>query len=364
MIKGFWEKVYDTAKKENRPIYTLAPMADVTDAAFRLMIARYGRPDVTWTEFVSCNGLMSAGREVLKRDLEYSEAERPIVAQLFTSVPENMEGAAKLCLDLGFDGVDINMGCPVGTIGNQGAGAKLITTPDLAQEIIRAAQRGVNGKIPVSVKTRIGFNKIEYTEWLPKILECNIPVLTVHLRTKKEMSLVPAHFELINDIQNLVKDISPETILIINGDIKSLKQSNELYEKYNFDGVMIGRGVFGTPWLFNVERYKNNLEFSLKEKLEIMLEHTKLFEEKLADIKSFSIMKKHYKAYVNGFDGAKELREKLFDTNNYKEVEEKVLHYIKNNLDKNGKVINIKRRKKSILFSVVDKIIFIIKNRL
>ncbi len=362
MIKGFWAEVYEKAKKENRPIYTLAPMADVTDVAFRYMIAKYGKPDVTWTEFVSCNGLMSAGREVLKRDLEYNEAERPVVAQLFTSVPENMEGAAKLCLELGFDGVDINMGCPVVTIGNQGAGAKLITTPDLAQEIIRAAQRGVEGKIPVSVKTRIGFNKIEYTEWLPKILECNIPVLTVHLRTKKEMSLVPAHFELINEIQELVRKLSPETILIINGDIKSLKQSNELYEKYNFDGAMIGRGVFGTPWLFNVERYKNNLEYNLKEKLEIMLEHTKLFEEKLSDIKSFSIMKKHYKAYVNGFDGAKELREKLFDTNTYSEVETKVLDYIKNNLDKNGKAINVKRRKKSIVLSIVDKIIFKIKN--
>ena len=189
MIKGFWKELFEKVKKENRLIYTLAPMADVTDVAFRSVMAKYGKPDVTWTEFVSCDGLMSAGREMLKRDLEYSESERPIVAQLFTSDPDNMEGAVRLCREMGFDGVDINMGCPVDIIGKQGAGARLITTPDLAQEIIKAAQRGA-GNMPVSVKTRIGFNKIEWETWLPKILECNVPVLTVHLRTKKEMSLV------------------------------------------------------------------------------------------------------------------------------------------------------------------------------
>lgn len=366
MIKGFWEKVADDCKKENRPIYTLAPMADVTDVAFRSMLAKYGKPDVTWTEFVSCDGLMSAGRDILKRDLEYGEGERPIVAQLFTSDPDNMEGAVKLCLEMGFDGVDINMGCPVDIIGKQGAGARLITTPDLAQDIIRAAQRGaviknqageILKQIPVSVKTRIGFNKIEWETWLPKILECNVPVLTVHLRTKKEMSLVPAHFELINEIQELVKKISPETILIINGDIKDLKHSDELYNKYNFDGVMIGRGVFGMPWIFNIERYKNNSKYNLKEKLEIMLEHTKLFEEKLGDVKSFSIMKKHYKAYVNGFDGAKELRAELFDTNNYLEVEAKTRDFINKKLDKNGDI-----KKKSSYKKFVDKIISKIKS--
>lgn len=357
MIKGFWEELFEKVKKENRPIYTLAPMADVTDVAFRSMLAKYGKPDVTWTEFVSCDGLMSAGRDILKRDLEYSEGERPIVAQLFTSDPVNMEGAVKLCLEMGFDGVDINMGCPVDVIGKQGAGAALIKNPNLAQEIIRAAQRSA-GNMPVSVKTRLGISKVEeYKEWLPKILECNIPVLTIHLRTKKEMSLVPAHFELINEIQELVKKLSPETILIINGDIKNLKHADELYDKYNFDGVMIGRGVFGMPWIFNIERYKNNLEYNLRDKLEIMLEHTKLFEEKLSDIKSFSIMKKHYKAYVNGFDGAKELRAELFDTENYKQVEEKVKNFINIKLNKDGEI-----KTKSKLFKFVDKIIHKIKS--
>jgi nifR3 family TIM-barrel protein len=329
MIKGFWQTVIAKAKEENRPIYTLAPMADVTDIAFRTMIAKYGKPDVMWTEFVSCNGLMSEGREHLIRDLEYGDEERPIVAQLFTSDPKNMEGAAKLCLELGFDGVDINMGCPVDIIGKQGSGAALIKNPQLAKELIKAAMRGVEGKIPVSVKTRLGYNKIEYKEWLTHLLSCDIPVLTLHLRTKKEMSSVPAHYELIDEISEFVKSLSPETIFIINGDIRNVEHSVELYNNYKIDGVMIGRGIFGAPWLFLNIKSGSNTYKNLKEKLEIMLEHTKLFELKISKYKSFAIMKKHYKAYVNGFDGAKELREKLFDTNNYDEVELITREYIK-----------------------------------
>ncbi len=309
----------------------LAPMADVTDVVFRYMINKYGKPDVTWTEFVSANGLMSPGREVLKRDLEYNEIERPIVAQLFTAEPVKMEGAVRLCAEMGFDGVDINMGCPDKSIEKQGAGAKMISTPKVAREVILAAQRGAirsdGTSIPVSVKTRIGFNRVEYKSWLPEILACKVPVLTVHLRTRKEMSKVPAHYELIDEICDLVKSISPSTILIINGDIKNVAHANELHSKYNFDGAMIGRGVFGTPWLFNRDKYMSDK--SLSERLEIMLEHTKLYEEKLGDIKSFAIMKKHYKAYVSGFDGAAELRARLFDCENYGEVEKVTREFLK-----------------------------------
>lgn len=222
-------------------------------------------------------------------------------------------------------------------VGKQGAGAALIKSPELAKEIIRAAQRGaklidsdgnVIKEIPVSVKTRLGYNKIEYKEWLKEVLSCDIPVLTLHLRTRKEMSLVPAHYELIDEINDYVKGLSPETIFIINGDVKDVEHSVELYKKYKIDGVMIGRGIFGTPWLFNQIKEGNTTTKSLKEKLQIMLEHTKLFEEKLSSIKSFAIMKKHYKAYVNGFDGAKELREKLFEAENYSEVETTVNKYL------------------------------------
>jgi nifR3 family TIM-barrel protein len=336
-MKTFWQAAQDKASKEKRPIVMVAPMADVTDIAFRTMIAKYSRmgddkggPDVMWNEFVSADGLNSPGREVLKRDLAYGEGERPIIAQLFTDDVENMVEAVKLCRELGFDGVDINMGCPVNNIGKQGAGAELINTPEVAVALIRAAQSAALD-MPVSVKTRIGFNKIEYKDWLSKLLACNIPALTIHLRTKKEMSLVPAHWELATEIYEFCKSVAPETIIIMNGDVKSLKEAQEKYEQYKIDGVMIGRGVFGTPWFFDWEMMQNRVEKTLKEKFEIMLEHTKLYEDTVGKYKSFAIMKKHYKAYVNGFDGASDLRVRLFECENYTEVETIMREHMKKN---------------------------------
>jgi nifR3 family TIM-barrel protein len=289
-----------------------------------------------WTEFVSANGLCSPGREVLKRDLEFTESERPIVAQLFTSDPDTMREAAKLCCELGFDGIDINMGCPDKSIEKQRAGAAMMKDWRNAQKVIRAAQEGA-GDIPVSVKTRIGFNTIEWKEWLPKILECNIPVLTVHLRTRKEMSKVPAHWDLMGEIVKLVREMTGEvkdggTIILGNGDIASLKDGKEKAKASGCDGVMVGRGIFGTPWFFDEKASDHTV--STKKRLEILIEHTKLFEEKLGDIKNFAIMKKHYKAYVHGFDGAKELRTELMECGNAKEVEEKIAGFIKLDLSK------------------------------
>lgn len=337
MKKGFWEQVQKRAALADRPIVVLAPMADVTDSVFRQMIAKYSRmgeseggPDVMWTEFVSCDGLCSAGREILRNDLIYDENERPIVAQLFTDNPKNMYEAVNLCRELGFDGVDINMGCPVGTIVDQGAGSALIRNPELAKELILAAQSAA-GDMPVSVKTRIGWNEIEYKTWLRELLSMNIPVLTIHLRTRREMSAVPAHWELYQEIKNYCKSLSPETIIIGNGDVSDLQEAKSKYTDINIqaEGVMIGRGVFGRPWLFdwrNVDK-----ELSLVDKFRIMLEHTKLYEERLGQTKSFAIMKKHYKAYVNGFDGAKELRMKLMEANNYSEIEGIVKEFCMNN---------------------------------
>lgn len=331
-LRGFWQKLVDEKILKGEKLSVLAPMADVTDVAFRSMIAKYSKPtgpDVMWTEFVSADGLCSPGFEILKRDLEFSNIERPIIAQLFSSTPENMKKAAAICRELGFDGIDINMGCPVKIIERQGAGSAHIKDWRQAQKVIRAAQEGAVD-IPVSVKTRIGFNKIEYKEWLPKILEMNISVLTVHLRTRKEMSKVDAHWELMSDITKLVREKTGEvkdggTILLGNGDVKSVKDGKEKANSTGCDGVMIGRAIFGTPWLFA------GTEKSLEERLKILVEHTKLFEEKLGDIKSFSIMKKHYKAYVHGFDGAKELRVELMECNNSKEIEEKIIKFIDNN---------------------------------
>ena len=343
-VRGFWQDLVDQKLIQGKKLYVVAPMADVTDIAFRTMIAKYSKPygpDVMWTEFVSADGLCSAGREVLKRDLEFTDIERPVVAQLFTSTPENMRKAAALCRELGFDGIDINMGCPDKSIEKQGAGAAHIKNWRRAQEVIRAAQDGA-GDLPVSVKTRIGYNNVEFMEWLPKILECNIPALTVHLRTRKEMSLVDAHWDLMGDIVKLVRDMTGEvseggTIVLGNGDVKSVTEGKKLAEKSGCDGVMVGRGIFGTPWFFqSVEERGHDAEgcridtfaTTTEERLRIMVEHTKLYEEKLGDIKSFAIMKKHFKAYVNGFDGAKELRMELMVAKNSHEVEMTVKNWL------------------------------------
>ncbi len=285
-------------------------MANVTDAAFRSIIAKYGKPDVMWTEFVSCDGLMSPGREKLLIDFKYSEAERPIVAQVFGSRPENFYKTALLLQELGFDGIDINMGCPVKKVLNQNSCSALIKTPALAQEIIQATKEGA-GKLPVSVKTRIGFKKEEIDTWIPTLLESEIAALTVHLRTVKEMSLVPAHWEWMPRINEIRKQIAPDTILLGNGDVKTLAEAEEKVSQTGCDGVMIGRGIFGNPWLFN--RAVQVELMPIKEKLVAMIEHTYLFEEVLGEQKNFEIMKKHYKAYVNGFDGAKELRVRLME---------------------------------------------------
>lgn len=317
MEMGFWKKL-------KKPIMVLAPMADVTDAAFRRVIAKYGKPDVTWTEFVSADGLCSPGRKVLLKDLMYTEAERPIVAQLFSSHVDKMREAAKLCQDLGFDGVDINMGCPDKSIEKQGAGAAMIKNPKLAREIIRAAKEGAP-KLPISVKTRIGYSKNEIQKWIPEILEEGIAALTIHCRTRKEMSLVPARWEHIREVVEIRNKMCVETLILGNGDVKDLDDAKDKVKATGADGAMLGRAIFGNPWLFN----KKGKKPTIVEKLKVLVEHSKLFDELLGKAKNFSVMKKHYKAYVNGFDGAKELRVKLMETENIGEVEVVVENYLK-----------------------------------
>jgi len=390
MIKGFWKKIADKAKKEKRPILASASMANVTDAAFRLMMVKYskydgkgvfdkngkftrpnppaggvGGPDVMWTEFVSCDGLCSGGKKNLMLDLIFDKSERPIVVQFFGAKPENFYKCALLAQKLGFDGIDINMGCPDRGVVRQGAGSALIKNPKLAQKIIKETIRGA-GKLPVSVKTRIGFNELEYKKWIPCLLKMDIAALTIHGRTKKEMSDVPAHWDIIGDIVKMRNKLRSKTLIIGNGDVFSLADAQEKYEKYGVDGVMVGRGLFGTPWFFSGRR-TDSLSLSLrvppkqsdrrssrakrgdlvrlprrglpperpksfgraglamteKNKLKLALEHTKLFEKifmvknpssaKATAGKHFDIMKKHYKAYVSGFDNAKKIRMRLMN---------------------------------------------------
>jgi nifR3 family TIM-barrel protein len=317
-VSDFWNKL-------KKPIFVLAPMADVTDAAFRRVIAKYGKPDAMWTEFVSADGLARApeeGRKKLLKDLEYSEAERPIIAQFFTANPEYMRKAAELARELGFDGIDINMGCPDKTINNQGAGACLIRSPELARELIEAAKEGA-GDLPVSVKTRLGWNTDELETWLPELLKAEPAVITLHARTKKEMSKVPAHWERVRRAVEIRNELGSKTLIFGNGDLLNLADARKRVAETGADGAMLGKAIFGNPWLF--QEYEPTLE----EKLRVMVEHTKLFEELLGGTKNFNIMKKHYKAYVNGFDGAAELRNELMSANTAEEVGKIVERYLR-----------------------------------
>ena len=308
MIKGFWEK--------DKPIFALAPMVDVTDQAFRRIIAKYSKSsdsglDAMFAEFVSCDGLCSKGKAALMKTLEFTEAERPIVAQFFGAKPENFYKCAQLAVELGFDGIDINMGCPDKKVEKQGAGASLMRDHKLAQKIILETKRGA-GNLPVSVKTRIGYNSDILDEWLPRLLENEPAAITVHARTRKEMSKVPAHWEAIARAVEIAHkyDSSPDhTRIIGNGDILSLKDAEEKVRQTGADGAMIGRGIFGNPWFFDKTKDTNTI--SIEEKLSAMVEHAFLFEKLFVGIKNFNIMKKHFKTYVSGFDGAKELRVKL-----------------------------------------------------
>jgi nifR3 family TIM-barrel protein len=294
-------------------------MANVTDAAFRRLIAKYGKPDLMYTEFVSADGLASVGRDNLLIDLEYSKKERPIVAQLFTANPEKMFSAAKLIAKLGFDGLDINMGCPDKNVMKQQAGAALIRTPRLARELIQAARAGAP-KLPISVKTRIGDTKNILSEWLPELLQEKPAAIIIHARTRKEMSRVPARWESIKEAVEIAKGSG--VLIIGNGDVIDLADARAKVKATGCDGVMLGRAIFGNPWLF-AEKIP-----TVKERLKVMVEHTKLFEKLLGKHKSFHIMRKHYKAYANGFDGAKELRIQLMETENGKDVEKIVQEYL------------------------------------
>lgn len=354
---NIWQKIKkEKQEKRQGPLMVLAPMADVTDAAFRHIIAKCGRPDATWTEFVSADGLFRGGYDHLINDLRFSEIERPVIAQFFTGSPEMMEKAARLALELGFDGVDINMGCPDKGVEKQGAGAGLIKKPELAKEIILAAMRGATSAektIPVSVKTRIGYNKNELETWLPAILETKPALVTVHARTRKEMSLVPARWEHVARAVEIRNELSPETLIFGNGDVKDVAHGIALCEETGADGAMLGRAIFGNPWLFaNLSHAQHGRQIehpvndplrsltghviSVEEKLRVLIEHTKLFEEIVGPKppvgcgKNFSVMKKHFKAYVNGFDGAKELRVELMETENSTQVREIIENFLKN----------------------------------
>lgn len=292
-----------------RPFFVMAPMEDVTDAAFRRMFALHGKPHVTYTEFTSADGLVRApepGKTKLLKKLLFSDIERPIVAQLFSGSPERMEAAARLVQDLGFDGVDINMGCPDRAVEKQGCGASLIKHPELAVELMRSVRRGAP-HLPLSVKTRIGYNEDELDRWVPQILAEEPVALTLHLRTRKEMSDVPAHWERMKDAVAIRDGLGSKTLLVGNGDVKNIADARTKAAESGCDGIMLGRAIFGNPWLFAEHAALPS------ERIEALKEHLQLFDE-LLPMTHYAVMKKHFKAYINGWDNAKDLRAHMMET--------------------------------------------------
>jgi len=304
-------------KSLKQPILVLAPMDDVTDFVFREIMCDVGRPGVFFTEFTNCDALASSGREKQITRLKFSERQRPIVAQIWGAKPENYFKTAQLVQEMGFDGVDINMGCPDRTVVKNKCGAALIKNEPLVKEIIDAVRKGAPD-LPLSIKTRLGFNKIETDTWLSFLLSFRLEALIVHLRTAKELSKAPAHWEESLKIIQMRDILSPNTMVIGNGDVKSYKDAEEKIKKYGVDGVMIGRGVFSNLWIFNEEEAEK--EHSMPEILGVMKKHMDLFETVWGNSKNFNIMKKFFKVYINNFPGAAKLREKFMNCRNYGEV--------------------------------------------
>ncbi|HCV6704712.1 TPA: tRNA-dihydrouridine synthase [Staphylococcus aureus] len=309
MKENFWSEL-------PRPFFILAPMEDVTDIVFRHVVSEAARPDVFFTEFTNTESFCHPeGIHSVRGRLTFSEDEQPMVAHIWGDKPEQFRETSIQLAKMGFKGIDLNMGCPVANVAKKGKGSGLILRPDVAAEIIQATKEG---GLPVSVKTRLGYYEIdEWKDWLKHVFEQDIANLSIHLRTRKEMSKVDAHWELIEAIKNLRDEIAPNTLLTINGDIPDRKTGLELAEKYGIDGVMIGRGIFHNPFAFE----KEPREHTSKELLDLLRLHLSLFNKYEKDeIRQFKSLRRFFKIYVRGIRGASELRHQLMNTQSIAEA--------------------------------------------
>lgn len=301
-----------------KPFFVLAPMDDVTDTVFRRIVAECARPDLFFTEFVNVDGLQSPGRPNLLKKIAFTADEQPLVAQVWGKDPENYYKTARELVEMGFAGIDINMGCPAKTEVKNGCCAALINNRPLALEIIKATQEGAAGRVPVSVKTRLGFNEVD-PSWHELLLQQNLSMLTLHGRTRKEMSAVPAHWDLIGEVRKLRDRIAPETLFVGNGDVRDREHATELAHTYGLDGVMIGRGVFHNPFAFAVDDHWSG--YTKEQRIALYRKHITLFANtwKVGE-RNIHTLNKFCKIYINGFDGAKELREHLMAANSTDEL--------------------------------------------
>ncbi|GKS17939.1 tRNA dihydrouridine synthase [Staphylococcus argenteus] len=326
MKENFWSEL-------PRPFFILAPMEDVTDIVFRHVVSEAARPDVFFTEFTNTESFCHPeGIHSVRGRLTFSEDEQPMVAHIWGDKPEQFRETSIQLAKIGFKGIDLNMGCPVANVAKKGKGSGLILRPDVAAEIIQATKAG---GLPVSVKTRLGYYEIdEWKDWLKHVLEQDIANLSIHLRTRKEMSKVDAHWELIEAIKNLRDEIAPNTLLTINGDIPDRKTGLELAEKYGIDGVMIGRGIFHNPFAFE----KEPREHTSKELLDLLRLHLSLFNKYEKDeIRQFKSLRRFFKIYVRGIRGASELRHQLMNTQSIAEARA-LLDEFEAQMDENVKI--------------------------
>lgn len=311
MTTNFWRDL-------PRPFFVLAPMEDVTDVVFRHVVSHAGRPDVFFTEFTNTESYCHPeGMKSVRGRLLFTEDEQPMVAHIWGDKPEFFRQMSIGMAEMGFKGIDINMGCPVPNVASRGKGSGLILRPEAAAEIIQAAKAG---GLPVSVKTRLGYSELEeWRDWLTHVFEQDIANLSIHLRTRKEMSQADAHWELIPEIKKLRDEIAPDTLLTINGDIPDRETGLKLVEQYGVDGVMIGRGIFKNPFAFEKEPREHGSE----ELLDLLKLHLDLHDKYLEELpRSMSGLHRFFKIYVKGFRGAGELRNQLMNTKSTAEVRE------------------------------------------
>lgn len=311
-MKTIWDKL-------SKPIFSLAPMEDVTDTVFRQILLTTGRPDIFFTEFTNVDGLFSQGTKEVAKRLLFSKKEKPLIAQIWGMIPENYYKAAQKIQEMGFDGVDINMGCPQSDVIKHGACSALINNHSLAKEIIQATRQGA-GTLPVSVKTRIGFKKNQLEEWFGFLLEQDLSLITVHARTAAEMSKVPANWDEIGKVVMMRNAAKKDTLIFGNGDVQSLHEAREKVKMYRVDGVMIGRGIFHNPWLFNENI--NCETVSLEDRIALLQMHVALWEKTWGSTKHFPILKKYFKIYLSGFDNAADIRNKFMQAGSPSEVKQ------------------------------------------
>lgn len=294
-----------------RPFFVLAPMDDVTDTVFRRLIAELAPADLFFTEFVNVDALASKGREATLKRLRFTEAERPLVAQIWGKTPEHFYKIAKELVEMGFDGVDLNFGCPDKNVVRNGTCSALILPEnrELALEMIQATREGLSGSLPLSVKTRLGFNDIDYS-WHELLLKQKLNMLSIHGRTKKQMSKVPADWNAIGEIRKIRDKLSPATLIVGNGDVLSRSQGLELAEKHGLDGIMIGRGIFQDPFVFAEKSPWP--DYTREQRIALYRRHVELFADTWQQgERKIHTLNKFCKIYIQHFDGAKELREKL-----------------------------------------------------